>query len=335
MNVGGPVDVNRYRNSIVEAYKRIFGYVRKTPLDLSPVLSSRTGAKVYLKLESEQVTGAFKARGAFNKLSILCNRSNSTIKERGLITSSSGNHGIACAYAGQMFDFKTTVYVPVYVSEAKETTLKRYGANIIKHGTDCVDTETTARRKAQVAGIEFISPYNDDDVICGQGTAGLEIHEELPDVDAIFVSVGGGGMISGIASYLKAVKPTTQIIGCQPETNHVMDLSIKAGEILDIESEDTISDGTAGGVEENSVTFDICKSCVDKWVLVSEDEISEAVYFMIEHHHKIVETAAALTVAAFLKTAEEYKSQNVVLVISGSNISVERVKWIMDKHYKS
>ncbi|XP_077992914.1 L-threonine ammonia-lyase-like [Glandiceps talaboti] len=329
------VDLGKYRNSISEAYNQISSYIRKTPLEASPVLSERTGARVFLKLESEQVTGAFKARGASNKLTKLCNKDDGQVKDKHVITASSGNHGTACAYIGSKFGYKVTVYTPVTLTEAKETLLKRHGADIIKYGTDCVVTETEARKVAQEIGVEFISPYNDVDIICGQGTIGLEIYEDLSEVDAVFVPVGGGGLISGIATYLKAVKPSIQIIGVQPERNHVMEMSIKAGKILDIDGDDTICDGTAGGVEENAITFDICKSYVDKWVLVSEEDISKGVYFMIEHHHKIIETAAALSIGALLKTAEEYKNLNVVLIMCGANIAMDRLKEIINKYHQS
>lgn len=154
----------------------------------------------------------------------------------------------------------------------------------------------------------------------------MEIFQDLPDVDAVFVAVGGGGLIGGIATYLKAVKPTVKIIGCQPSQSAVMSASVKAGKILDLPSGDTLSDGTAGGVEEDSVTFDLCKSLVDEWILVTEEEISKAVYLFMENHHKIVEGAAGVALAAFLKEHEKFRGQNVVIISCGANISMDKLK---------
>ncbi|XP_077992677.1 L-threonine ammonia-lyase-like [Glandiceps talaboti] len=327
------VDLDRYRDCITETYSRIKNDIRKTSLEKSPVLSERTGAMVYLKLESEQLTGAAKLRGAFNKLSKLSENHNGTLE---VIAASSGNYGLALASISERFDVKITVCVPTYISQAKEAVLQRYQRiNVIKYGGNGFDSEVKAKAIAKESGIEYMSPCNDFDVICGQGTIGMEIFADLPNVDVVFVPVGGGGLISGIATYLKSVKPSVQIVGVQPERNHIMEMSVKAGKILDIEGEDTISDSTAGGVDEGSMTFDICKLYVDEWVLVSEEDISKGVYFMMEHHHKIIETAAALPIAALLKTSDKYKNQNVVLMISGSNIAMSLVKDIINKHYTS
>ncbi|XP_006814932.1 L-threonine ammonia-lyase-like, partial [Saccoglossus kowalevskii] len=184
-------------------------------------------------------------------------------------------------------------------------------------------------------GTEYISPYNDMDVIIGSETIGFEILENLPHVDAVFVPVGGGGLISGIAAYIKAIKPSVQIIGCQSEVNNAMQMCVDAGKIEDFELQDTICDGVAGGVETNSVTFDICKSYVDKWITCSEEATAKGVMFMMEHHHRVIETSGALPIAAFLSVADEYKDKNVVLVISGCNISIDKIKYILNEYHNS
>ncbi|CAH1254141.1 SRR [Branchiostoma lanceolatum] len=223
-----------------------------------------------------------------------------------------------------------TIYLPENVSKTKELALVREGAVLRHHGTDVEETETKARQMALEEGIDFISPYNDMDVMTGQGTIGKEILEDLPDVDAVFVPVGGGGLIAGIAAYIKALKTTAKVVGCQPAHSAVMAKSVEAGRILDLPSLDTLSDGTAGGVEEGSITFPICQQCVDDWVLVEEDVISDAIYFMMAEHHKIVEGAAGVAIGAFLKTAQKYHGKSVAIISCGANISMEKIKKIIE-----
>ncbi|XP_065063023.1 L-threonine ammonia-lyase-like [Rhopilema esculentum] len=310
-----------------QAYERIKAYVRKTPLDYSPWLSD--SCSVYIKREDEQITNSFKLRGAVNKVQKLCQATDTKLK---IVTASSGNHGLACARSVTGTDVDCTIVVLENISSSKVKGIKRTNATLKFHGTDCVETELFAKNYAEEIGALYVSPYNDPDVVAGQGTIGIEILEDLPSVDAVFISVGGGGLISGISAFMKNRKPDIKIIGCQPENSKVMYESIKHGSILDIESLDTLSDGTAGGVEQGSITFDICKDLVDEWVLVSEDEISYAVYKMLQEHCKVVEGAAGVAIASFLKTKNQYAGKNVVIVSCGGNISVEKLKYIINKH---
>eukprot|EP00795_Rhopilema_esculentum_P008354 gene8354-14323_t len=229
-------------------------------------------------------------------------------------------------------DIDCTIVVLENISSSKVKGIKRANATLKFHGTDCVETELFAKNYAEEIGALYVSPYNDPDVIAGHGTIGLEILEDLPSVDAVFISVGGGGIISGISAFMKNRKPDVKIIGCQPENSKVMYESVKHGSILDIECLDTLSDGTGGGVEQGSITFDICNDLVNEWVLVSEDEISYAVYKMLQEHCKVVEGAAGVAIAAFLKIKDQYAGKNVVIVSCGGNISVEKLKYIIDKH---
>lgn len=316
---------------ILRASDRIKPHIRRTPLEYSHWLSEEGNSKVYVKLESEQITGSFKVRGAFNKLLSLKESKDEVFLTKGVITASSGNHGAATAYAADKVGIPVTIYVPLKTSSAKLKVVKQFGGCVEYHGHDCVETEVKARAASEDKGLHFISPYNDLVVVAGQGTIGVEIFQDLPEVDAVFVAVGGGGLIGGIAAYLKSVKPSIKMIGCQPAQSAVMSASVKAGKILDLESGETLSDGTAGGVEENSVTFELCNYLVDEWILVTEEEIIRVVYQFMENHHKIIECAAGVAFAAYLKEKERFCRQNVVIISCGANISMEDLKKIFFK----
>ncbi|XP_013390769.1 uncharacterized protein LOC106159121 isoform X2 [Lingula anatina] len=319
-------------SNILAAQQRIKRYVRRTPLEYSPVLSHQGQCRVYLKMENEQVTGSMKARGAFNKLSKLLEE-DPAVKEQGPITSSSGNHALACTHAMQTLGVQGTIFIPENVSSSKNEKLKLTGVSLLYHGMDCVETEKKGRQTALDKGATYISPYNDLDVIAGQGTIGAEIFEDLPDVDAVLISVGGGGLVSGIAAFMKHVKPEVRIIGCQPSLSKVMFECVKAGRILFEDSGDTLSDGTAGGIEEGSVTFEFCKKYIDEWILVPEEQIERAIYFMMEHHHRIVEGAAGTAIGAFMQEPEKFKDQNVAIISCGANISMDKIKMIINKYH--
>lgn len=324
------VTLQRWLEAISSAELRIRPWIRHTPLEHSKVLSDKHVANVYIKLESEQVTGSFKIRGVFNKL-LQLREDNLVMLNKGSIVASTGNHALAFNYALKRLGLAGKTYVTETISPVKEASLRGVGAELIKYGQDCVDCETAARNAATVEGCCYISPYNDNGVIAGQGTIGVEVYKDLQGVDAVFVPVGGGGLISGIGAYLKAVKPNVQIIGCQPVLSKVMYECVKVGRIIFEESKPTLSDGTSGGVEEESVTFDLCHDLVDDWVLVEEDEIANAILFMIEHHHKIVEGAAGVSLAAFMKQASKYKNANVVIIASGANIGIDVLKGILNR----
>lgn len=312
-------------NKAKEAERRIRSYVRKTPLEYSPFLSKEGKNKTYLKLENFQFTGSFKIRGAINKILSL------TIEDRkrGVITSSSGNHGAAFAYITDKLDIDGTIYLPKNASNVKITSLRNYRAHLEFYGYDCVQTETHARNMSLEQGVAFVSPYNDPEIIAGQATIGIELLEQLSDIDIVLVPVGGGGLISGIAGYLKSINKNIEVIGCQPINSAIMFESIEQGKIVIIDSLETISDGTAGGIEENSITFNYCQKYVDDFILVSESEIKESILLMLHHHHMLIEGAAALTVSSYLKNKSKFEGKNVVLIISGSKISLEKLKEIL------
>lgn len=322
------------RNSILQgiytevraAEKRIRKHVRKTYLEYAPYLSQVADGHVYLKLECMQLTGSFKLRGALNKFLSLSDDE----RHGPVITASTGNHGAAFAYVLHTFGGRGCVYLPENASPTKVSMLRQYGVDLRFHGLDCMVSETFARETAAENNQVFIPPYNDPHVIAGQGTIGLELLSQIDTIDAVLVPVGGGGLISGIAGCLKAVDNNIEIIGCQPQNSAVMYESIKAGKIIDMESKPTIADGTAGGIEPESVTFDLCRESVDDYILVSENEIKEAIRHIIREHQLLIEGAAALAVASFVKEACRFKGRNVVLIISGKKISPELLKEVLN-----
>jgi threonine dehydratase len=301
-------------DEILKAENRIRKFIRKTPLIPSPFLSKICECNVYLKLESEQITGSFKIRGAFNKILSLQER------DRNVITASTGNHGIAVGYSSKVVGAKSKVVVPHNISEFKLKKLKEFEIDLEFYGYECVEAEYYAKRKAREEGLTYISPYNDLQIIAGQGTIGVELREQLGNFDSVLVPVGGGGMISGISVFLKSIDPNLKIFGCLPENSPVMRESIREGRIISIKTKETLSDATAGGIEEGSITFEICKKYVDDFFLVSEKEIEDSILMIYERHKKMIEGAGVLPVATLLKLKEAFKNQNVILVLSGSNI---------------
>jgi len=313
------------KKEAVEAEKRIRQFIRETPVEYSPYLSQQGSCMVFLKLENIQLTGSFKLRGTMNKLLSL----NRKEKKRSIVTVSSGNHGIAFAYLCERFGFKGTIYLPENAGQAKIEALRSYGADLKFYGTDFVKTEAFAKEIAEKNNQLFISSYNDPKVIGGQATVGIELAKQLKKIDAVLVPIGGGSLISGIAGYLKSVDKDIKIIGCQPENSPVMYESIKAGKIIEMESKPTLSDGTVGGIEKDSITFDICKKYVDDYILVSEDEIKDAIKLGLEKQYMLIEGAAALSIASYTKMKEKFENKIVVLIISGAKINLDKLKEIL------
>jgi threonine dehydratase len=310
---------------VQRAEERIRPHIRETVLEHSPVLSELGGANVYCKLENLQHTGSFKARGAMNKLLSLTEEE----RARGVVTASTGNHGAAVGYSLSKLNASGIVFVPENADRAKVEAIKRLGAEVRYHGQDCAEAEVHARQYAAQKRMTYVSPYNDRQVIGGQGTIGVELAGQLECIDAVYVSLGGGGLISGIAGYLKSVQPGVQVIGCSPENSQVMIQSVKAGRILDLPSLPTLSDGTAGGIEAGSITFDLCRTLVDQYVTVSEEAIKESLLLFIGAHHMLIEGAAGVAIASYLETRERFAGKNVVIVICGANISLETLAEVL------
>jgi threonine dehydratase len=303
-------------------------HILETPLIYSTQLSFCTGAEVFLKMENHQHTGSFKARGAMHKVLSIQSGMSSSLPE--IITASTGNHGLGVARALQITGLQGKICIPENASKAKVAALKRYPVELIVHGADSLETELFAKQQAQEAGAAWISPYNDPEIIAGQGTIGIELTRQLENIGAVYVTVGGGGLISGIATWFAEHSPQTEIIGCLPENSPEMKLSVDAGHIVHLEyPKYTLSDGSAGGMEEGSMTFPICQALVNRYILVSEQEIAESIRSINETHDERIEGAAGVAVAAMLKDAGRYAGVNVVAVICGGNIDDEKFKQIL------
>ncbi|MDJ0840049.1 MAG: threonine/serine dehydratase [Acidobacteriota bacterium] len=291
-----------------------------TPMRFSAALSELLGCNLYLKCEHLQRTGSFKFRGALNKLALWKNRI------PGITAASTGNHGMGVARAAQIMGIEARIFVPANASLAKLNHILRMGATLEKVDGDCLAAELEARRVAAETGAEFVSPYNDPQVIAGQGTIGLEIYEQLQDVEVVYVSVGGGGLIGGIGTWLKHLRPDTQIVGCWAAASPVMYRCMDAGRIVEVAERETISDATAGNLEEGSITLKICKHLIDRRILVSEEEIHKAMKALAEHERWMLEGAAGVAMAACMKDAENIRDKKVAVVLCGRNITLEKFR---------
>ena len=306
------------------AEARIRPFVRRTYLQASSWLSERTGCNVYLKLEHLQHTGSFKLRGALSKVLYLKRRS----PDLRIVTSSTGNHGMAMAYALSLTGLQGRIYLPRGVSPAKLEKLSQLGGQFEILPTDAIGAELEARRLGDSPGHVYVSPYNDPQVIGGQGTLGIEILSQLPRVDVVLVSVGGGGLVAGIAGYLKRHRPDVRVVGCLPRNSPAMYRCIQAGKIVPVTCHPTLSDGTAGEVEPGSITYDLCRGLVDDYALVAESSIAETMRLLLEKHRLVVEGSAAVAVAALLELAPRFKDLNLVVVLCGGNVDVTTLRQI-------
>jgi len=310
---------------VIDANNRIKDDIFRTPLLYSNWLSSYCSGDVYLKLESEQVTGSFKARGSLNKLKWIQEQNLNALP----VTASTGNHGLGFARACNLLGIQGKVFLPHNAVSSKIEAIQAFDVQIQFYGDNPYDTEIHARKTADENGWIYVSPYNDTQIIAGQGTIGIELLEQLSNPDNILATVGGGGLISGIGSYVKEQLPDTKIIGCQPENSPEMSVSVRADEYKEIESKPTLSDGSAGGFERDSITFDLCKILIDDFILISEDEIADAIRSMIKHHSKLVEGSAGVAIASLLKYPSRFADQSTVIVVCGANISTEKLQSVL------
>ncbi|SVB10643.1 uncharacterized protein METZ01_LOCUS163497 [marine metagenome] len=306
-----------FPDDVLASYDRSKNYIRKTPLDHSPSLSELINGEVYLKLENVQKTGSFKFRGAISKITSL----NSDQRNKGVVTASTGNHGAAVSLAMKILDVNGKIVVPKNIARNKLENIKKLGGIVEFYGKDCIESEFRAQEISKESGSAYISPYNDPDIVTGQGTIAVELDNQLNNIDEVIVSVGGGGLISGIGGYLNQVQPKAQMVACSPKNSCVMYESLNAGRILDLPSKQTLSDGTAGGVEEGSITFDICKEIIDDFVLVTERGIASGIRTAINDDHQLIEGSAGAAIAAFFKRKNTLIGKRVVIIICGGNIN--------------
>ncbi|MCD6263036.1 threonine ammonia-lyase [Candidatus Bathyarchaeota archaeon] len=307
------------------AGRRLQGLVRRTPLEYSPFFSEVCGGEVYLKLENLQLTGAYKVRGALNKMLQLSEEE----RGRGVVTASSGNHAQGVGYAARMLGVRATVVVPRNTPRTKIEAIKRYGVDLIVHGEIYDEAELKARELERELSKVYISPYNDYDVIAGQGTVGLEMWEEKSDLDVVLVPVGGGGLLSGVAVALKSLNPEVEVLGVQSKASPVMYESFRRGEIVEVPMEESVAEALHGGIEKGSVTFEIVRELVDDILLVEEGEIRRAIALFLEHHHQVAEGAGAVGLAALMTYGERFKGRRVGVVISGGNIDISLLREIL------
>ena len=306
------------------ARKRVQKWARRTPMEYSPGLSALIDGDVWLKLENHQVTGSFKIRGATNKILLLTEEE----RTRGVVTASSGNHAQGLGYAARELGVKAKVVVPEMTPQIKIDAIRRYGVDLIIEGEEYMDSERLARKIEAEEGMTFVSAYNDIDLIKGQGTVGLEMIEDVPGLDVVLVPVGGGGLVSGVASVFKQATSAT-VIGVQGETSPVMYECVKKGHIHDIHLRDTYAEGLHGGLEAGSVSFDICREVIDEWAILTEDDILGAIRYLLHESHMLVEGAGAVGVAAILSDPCRFTNKRVGVVISGGNLGMETLRKVV------
>ena len=300
------------------AVETIRPFVKRTTLKYSNFLSSLCQGTVYLKLENTQLSHSFKIRGAFNKILKLTLEE----KQKGIITCSSGNHGLATAIAAKKLNVAVKIVIPETTPRKKVEKIKKYNVDLVLYG-DYDKAEQKALELARKEVKTYISPYNDSDIIVGQGTIGLEILEEFPEVEKVLVPIGGGGLIAGIAIAIKNKNRFIEVIGVQSEASPVMYESLRSGKILkseELKIQDSIADGLSGGIEEESITFRITQENVNKVILVKEESIKEAIRLLWEKDNQVVEGAGAVGSALLIENKEQFRNKKIVIIISGGNI---------------
>ena len=310
--------------AFIKAKEKLSKVLLKTSLIQSPIFSKEAGNEVYIKPENLQKTGSFKIRGAYNKITNLSDEE----KKKGVIASSAGNHAQGVAYGAKESGIKAVIVMPKSTPLIKVESTKQYGAEVVLHGDVYDDAFKKAKELEEKEGYIFVHPFDDEDVIHGQGTIALEILEELPETDIILVPIGGGGLISGIACAAKILKPEIKIIGVEPEGAASAYEAIKEDKVVELKEANTIADGTAVKKIGN-ITFEYIKKYVDEIITVSDYELMEAFLLLVEKHKIIAENSGILSLAALKKLKE--KNKKVVSVVSGGNIDVLMISSMINK----
>jgi threonine dehydratase len=324
-------------SEVLAARTRLRGIALNTPLESASALAAASGAaEVRLKLESLQPTGSFKTRGAHNKIALLA-----AARDAGdgpnlpIVTASSGNHGIAVAHAAARFGMRATFLVGSNVSPSKLERLRSLETEAITvevAGRDTDDAEAAARRRDQMGAAVYVPPYNDPDVIAGQGSVGVEILEEWPECDAILVPIGGGGLICGIGLWAKAVSAALRLIGVQPSASPPMYAYLESGSTKPMPIAPTLADGVAGNIERGSITWTLTRRLVDEVVLADEEQIATAMRWAIEEQHILLEGSAVLGIAALLNgLAPALQERRVAVVCTGRNVDIDTLRRVLGR----
>jgi threonine dehydratase len=308
-----------------EARERTKDYLSPTPLEFSRNLSDQIDGEVWLKLDLMQRTASFKYRGAINKILSLTEDE----LDAGIVTASTGNYALAVAEAARQRGRRATAYVARDMEESRLNILKSHGLDLVIHGDLAWDAEIEARRVGDEEGKTYVSPYNDPIVVGGQGTCGLEISEQLPDLDAAFFACGAGGLLTGSSAWLKTQNPDIQTYGVSPANSPVMYESVRNKKMITMETEPTLADTCAGCVDLDSITLELCHQYVDEILLLTEDEIAASIRLLFEQHRLVSEGSGALGVGGLLKRREQFKGKKVVAVVCGRNIDLEVFKKII------
>ncbi len=330
-------------SDILAAAARLRGIALDTPLDPAPSLAAVSGAaEVRLKLEALQPTGSFKIRGANNRMALLAaarDAARDPARDAGnapdlpIVAASSGNHGIAVAHAAARYGMRATILVGASVSPAKLERLRALETDALTveiHGRDTDDAEAEARRRDDLGAATFLSPYNDPDVIAGQGTIGLEILAAWPECDAILAPVGGGGLISGIGTWIRAVQPAVRLVGIQPSASPTLYAYLQSGSTKPMPIAPTLADGVAGNNERSSITWSLCRRLVDEMVLVDEEEIAEAMRWAVAEQHLLLEGSAVLGIAALQRRrAAGLEGRRVAVICTGRNVDADTVRAVL------
>ncbi|MGZ8487853.1 MAG: threonine ammonia-lyase [Candidatus Binatia bacterium] len=310
---------------VEEARERIKEQIYLSPFPYSETISRMTGNRVFFKLENLQMTGSFKERGALNRLLTL----SVDEAQHGVIAASAGNHGMALAFHSHKLNIAATIVMPVFAPLIKISRVRQYGAQGVLHGDDYDSALTEAQRLSQERGMTFVSAFNDPWIIAGQGTIGLELYEQNPDLDAVVVPVGGGGLIAGIAVVLKTLNPKITIIGVQAEAVPSMKTALAGGAPVRLPPATTIADGIAVR-RVGETPFALVKEFVDEIVTVSEGEIANAVLLLLEIEKTVAEGAAAVPLAALMNKKISLAGKNIGLIVSGGNIDMNLISRIIE-----
>lgn len=309
---------------VLRARRHLHGIARNTPFDRSDVLTDRTDTQVYLKAECLQRTGSFKLRGAYHKVALL----DAAEKSRGIVTASAGNHAQGVGFAATQFGIPGRIYVPEIIPKNKLQAIRTYQVEVIIEGKVYDEAHEAALEDARKSGRAFISAFDDPLIMAGHATLGLEMLDDIPDLDAVLIPVGGGGLIGGVATVLKALNPAIHVIGCQSTASCAMARSLEENTAYTtFPSKETIAEGLEGGISE--LTFQLGRRLIDQMVLVEEDEIRTAIRFLLKHHRLVVEGSGAVGVAALLSRRWAAPGRKVGVILSGGNLDYSLLKRIV------